>query len=67
MDLGPVMRWMNGDIYVAENDFVRLAWAATDDPEQVGKFGWHGPQQIGVEYISREQAKEFDKKWSEGP
>jgi hypothetical protein len=51
LDLGPVRHWQDGDIHYAENDFIRLAWVVTDDPAKVGTFGWHGPGQIGVEYV----------------
>lgn len=51
--LGPVRRWQEGDIRYAENDWIRLAWVETDDPAMVGKFGFHGPDQIGVEYMAR--------------
>lgn len=52
--LGPVRRWLDGDILYAENDFIRLAWACTGDPAKIGRFGWHGPKQIGVEYVGRD-------------
>jgi hypothetical protein len=55
--LGPVRRWREGDSYYAENDVVRIAWVYTDDPAKVGTFGWHGPQQIGVEYVARPKIK----------
>lgn len=65
--LGPVRRWYKDGIYYAKNDFISLAWAATDDPAMVGKFGWYGPQQIGVEYISQETADKWEAKYGEKP
>ena len=62
--LGSVKRWMDGDIYMAKNDFCSLAWAVTDDPAKVGSFGWHGPQQIGVEYVSADWVKRHGHLWS---
>ena len=53
LDMGPVHRWQEGDIMYAENDFILLTWVYTDDPSKVGTFGWHGPNQIYVEYIAR--------------
>ena len=50
-DFGPTRRWLEGDILYTKNDFVQLAWARTDDPAKVGKLGYHGPQQVIVEYI----------------
>jgi hypothetical protein len=53
-NFGPVKRWTDEDgIMWAENDFIRLAWAYTDDPGKVGKFGWYGPRQVCVEFIAR--------------
>jgi len=49
---GPVRRWKTGDILHAENDILRMAYVVTRDPEKVGTLGWHGPDQICVEYIS---------------
>ncbi len=52
---GPVRRWMKDGILYAENDFCILTWAPTDDPSQIGQFGWYGPKQIGVEFMLRAQ------------
>jgi len=62
---GPVRRWKEGDIYFAENDWMRLAWAATDDPKMIGMCGWHGPREIMVEYCSRETADKFERMLTE--
>lgn len=49
---GIVKRWTDENgIHWAENDFIRLAWAYTNDPAKVGTFGWHGPDRVCVEYI----------------
>lgn len=62
---GPVRRWRDDHrIYWAENDWLRLAWARTDDPAKVGRLGFHGPEQVCVEYISPTTSLEFDQRWA---
>jgi hypothetical protein len=51
-DFGEVRRWKEGDVLWAENDFIRMAYAVTDDTDLVGSIGLHGPDQLCVEYIS---------------
>jgi hypothetical protein len=54
MKIPRISRWVikDGIIYV-ENDICILAWAPTDDLTQIGKIGWHGPEKICVEFVSR--------------
>lgn len=59
---GPVRRWREGDILYAENDWLRMAFVATDDESKWGKPDWYGPKQIGIEYIPIETAKRWDSK-----
>lgn len=62
---GPVRRWKDDHgIYWAENEWLRLAWAKTDDPAKEGSLGFHGPDEICVEFISPKNAADFDRKWS---
>jgi len=58
MNLGPTRRWVDDGILYAENDFIRLAWAPTDDPNLVGQFTWYGSRQIGVELMARQKFDE---------
>lgn len=51
-------RYKQGDILILENEFVRLAFAVTDDPEKIGKDGWH--QRFRVRFITAEQAKDWE-------
>lgn len=66
LDLGLVRCWLEGDILYAENDFLKLAWAQTNDPEKFGKFGWHGPRQIGVEYVGPDEWKRLSARITVG-
>jgi hypothetical protein len=60
-DVGPVNRWKTPDgILWSKNDFVLLAWFATDDPKKVNSLGVEGQQKMVVKYITIEQAKLWD-------
>jgi hypothetical protein len=53
MEVRGIERWWDGEILYVQNNFVRLAYAYTDNPAIVGTYGWCGPQEICVEYILR--------------
>jgi hypothetical protein len=54
---GPVHRWKDGDILRASNDWVSMAYVVADDPRKIGHMGWHGPDEVCVEYITQEQGR----------
>ena len=57
---GEVRRWKEGDILWAENDIIRMCYVVAENDSMVGHEGWHGPQQIWVEYISPDMAKAWE-------
>lgn len=62
-DLGPVNRWKTPDgILWSKNNFMKLAWFATDDPTKLKGYalGVEGQQKMVVKYITAEQAKLWD-------
>lgn len=57
---GKVCRRKDGDILYASNEWVSMAYVVADDPRKIGHMGWHGPDEICVEYITPEQGKLWD-------
>lgn len=55
---GPVKRWKEGDIYFAENSFLRMAYAVTHDRAKLGTVGI--VNDIFVELISADQGRRWD-------
>jgi hypothetical protein len=60
-----VKRWKTGDILWAENDFVRGVYVVASDPRKVGTLGFHGPDEICVEFISEDQGHLWDEQNAE--
>lgn len=54
--------WKEGDIYLAENDWILMAYVV--DNNRVGEIGLHGPKgnERFVEFISSDMAKRWDNK-----
>lgn len=55
---GPVKRWKTGNVYWAENDFLKMAYAVTHEPDKLGTVGIQ--DEIFVEYISETQSRLWD-------
>ena len=55
--LGKTKHWTKDGIIYAENDIARVAYAGTTDRKKIGTLGWHGPDQICVEYIDAKMAE----------
>lgn len=36
LDVGPTRYWKDGDVIYAENDFIRVAYVASDHPSDIG-------------------------------
>lgn len=53
--MSKVRRWKNGEIFYAENDFIRMAYTVTTDQTKLGTIGIQ--DDIFVEYINEQQAK----------
>lgn len=56
---GKTFRWRDGERLYSKNDFVTLAYVATDDPEKVGQLGLHGEDQMVVRFIERAAADKW--------
>jgi hypothetical protein len=63
---GPVRRWKDGERLWAENDFATVVSVATDDPAKLTgwRLGLHGPDQMCVGYITREEAKAWEPSYA---
>lgn len=58
---GKVYRRRDGDILYASNSWVSMAYVVSADPRKIGHMGWHGTDEICVEYITPEQGKLWDQ------